>query len=496
VEHVKVTGNHAHVKFSRPYPEAEFREAMSYRVKSWFFIPAVKNGTWDGYKSLLAHHTISTGLYRAIRSQLEHINEIKFDECIELNDPPPALEGFRSDRVYQNDAVQAMIDSVPLGGGTVLAATASGKTAVAGLFYSRVDGNHLFIVDQRKLLHQSRKDIAHWLQEPVGIIGDGKFEIERVNVATIQTLSNPKKVEKLLRWLGCLETVVVDEIHVQLSRRNFEVVANLQPRARFGLTATLQMDDKEVWLRVSAFSGPIIFTYPIERGIREGVLSKVRYVQIRFPPIVTPSEIKRDKERAKDFDTGKIDKNMLTVDHLRDNILFHREKNICIRKLVRGYLKRNRYIVILADRLDHIEQVRKNTYEFDPQVISGRVKVVEQDKIIDLFERGINRLIIASRVFNKGISIKRIDTIINVGETEDANTIVQQIGRELRLHDDKNGSIFVDLAGTTGRGRESGEARLKAVRAAGIPAEVYSWNRDQQKFWDAVAPPKRTKERM
>lgn len=56
------------------------------------------------------------------------------------------------------------------------------------------------------------------------------------------------------------------------------------------------------------------------------------------------------------------------------------------------------------------------------------MKIVAINQIIDIFERGKARLIIASRVFNKGVSIKRIDTIVSVAETEDANNRTDGLG--------------------------------------------------------------------
>jgi len=264
---------------------------------------------------------------------------------------------------------------------------------------------------------------------------------------------------------------------IQLNSRNFEVVNTIQPRARFGPTATLQMQDREIWLRASSFSGPVIFTYPAERGIREGVLSQVRYIQILFAPAIREADLKR-AALAK-----------WPVDEWWQNTVAHPEKNRCLKLLMNGYMSRNRYIVVLADKLKHIAYVNNLLDKHDPNVIKGDMKIEAIDDIINVFEQGLARLIIASRVFNKGVSINRIDTIVSLAEMGDANTIVQQIGRELRLHEDKGEAIFIDF-GTTGRGGRAAKARLAAVQAAGLPIEVYEWGRQQQAFWRACKPSK------
>jgi superfamily II DNA or RNA helicase len=486
---IGVRGDQAFVTFEKPYPQDEFKQQMSFRVKGYRFIPAVKNGMWDGYVSMLKRHTIPTGLYRAIKPELERDHGIEFAESILWNEPPDWKRTWTSDRAWQNECAAAMIESMPTGGGTIIAATSAGKTAMAALFYSMVEGRHLFVVDQVKLLYQAQADISEYLKEPVGIIGNSEFAPGRVTVATIQTLRSWSKQAKFMAYAGGkLETTIVDEVHTQLASSNFDVVTALRPKARFGLTATLQMDEREVWLKVSSFSGPVIYTYNIVRGIAEGILAHSQYHQIRFAPEVSPSQIKVNRDAIK-IATEHSGIAPERLDAWQENVLNHREKARALRWLVRGFLSRNRYIVILADKHAHIDQITRVLHEFDPMVITGKIKRTAADESIEAFEQGKNRLIIASRVFNKGISIKRIDTIINVGEIEDANTIVQQIGRELRLHDDKNGAIFVDLGTATGRYRETAQNRLDSVKAAGIPTTLWNWERQRSDIFAALKPP-------
>lgn len=469
---VRVIGDHERITFVKPYPVESFRDAMKYRVDGYFFTRAYKNGFWDGYKSMMSNHSISTGLYRAMREQLARDNGVRFEEQIHWPAPPRLLPGEHSEREWQNECVAEMLRHLPLGGGILLAATASGKTRMAAYFYQRVPGNHLFLVDQRKLLHQAREDIAAVLSgETVGIVGDGQYDLQRVTVATVQTLAKKAKLKALLRYMGTLATVIVDELHVQLSKRNFNIVEAAKPLARYGLTATLQTEKDEVNLRASSFAGPVIYKYPIERGIREGVLSSAKYVQIRFVPHVSARELKEQE-----------------LDDWTENVLQHPDKHTALRRLTHGYLKRDRYVVVLADLHKHIDKIHQTIMEYQPMLATGKVKLDRINGHIEDFEAGRHRLILASRVFNKGISIRRIDTVISLGETEDENTIVQQIGRALRLHDEKRGVLFVDFACTTGKFRAAGAKRLQAVKDAGIPTEVYRWDRERQQFFTAVKP--------
>ena len=138
----------------------------------------------------------------------------------------------------------------------------------------------MFVVDQVNLLYQSQKEISHWLKEPVGIVGNSKFKPGRITVATIQTLQARKNDKQFRKWMRDVDVVVIDELHKQLSKRNFQIVNTIQAQAVYGLTATLEMKKKATRWKVCSIAGGVAFEFPIDEGVKSGVLSTSVVIQV------------------------------------------------------------------------------------------------------------------------------------------------------------------------------------------------------------------------
>jgi superfamily II DNA or RNA helicase len=94
-------------------------------------------------------------------------------------------------------------------------------------------------------------------------------------------------------------------------------------------------------------------------------------------------------------------------------------------------------------------------------------------------------VIIASKVFKKGISINRLDLIIDAAGRKNREDAVQKFGRGVRRHKHKRGLIYLDISDTDYRDKERDEKnplakaarrRKKALKAAGINIHTYQWN--------------------
>lgn len=279
VVHVFLTNRVATLK--RPYDYDGLIPYWSYSVPGFQYMMRRFPG-WDGRKKLLKWNKLSSGLFLATREEIERETDVQFLVNFKRKTPQERpLEGqITSDRQYQNQCVDAMVKAGRVGG-LILAATGSGKTRMAAQYGSRVQGPILFVVDQLDLLWQAKKEIEAVLGEKVGYVGDQKFRPRRITIATVQTMHRHRKDPKFIEWTDRIQVVIIDEIHTQLNRRNFDVVANIEPRACFGLTATLQLKKKEVRLRAWSLCGPEIFSFPVKQGMEEQVLSKGIVIRVK-----------------------------------------------------------------------------------------------------------------------------------------------------------------------------------------------------------------------
>lgn len=283
---VKALATNRSVLLIRPYPYNKLWRYWSFIVPGWYFIRKryaywdKESGEikyrWDGRKSFLKDDRVPAGLFRATRKDIKNELGIKFKVKAKVDDVLRCTDSgaSTSTRAYQNDCVDAMLSRISRGGGLILNATGSGKTRIAGMFSGAISGRVCFLVDQLDLLEQARNELETTLGEKVGYVGNSVYKPERITVATVQTVHRHIGDHKFRRWFRSIDILIIDEIHVQMSKRNFKSVEIIQPKAVFGLTATLELKKKDVRMQAFAICGPVCYEYPLVRGMQEGVLSR------------------------------------------------------------------------------------------------------------------------------------------------------------------------------------------------------------------------------
>jgi superfamily II DNA or RNA helicase len=411
---------------------------------------------WDGKIQLLKRNHLSSGLFRATWKEAAEKLGMTFI-CDNQRQKLPLRQGipFPDDPDYrhQQECVQKMLEATPRGGGLVLAATGAGKTAVAAMYFSRIDEQCLFVVDQVDLLYQQQAELEAWLKEKVGVVGDSTYDVKRVTVATRQTLSLFMRDAKFRRWYDNIAVMIVDELHEQMGKTNFEVLEAVEPLAVFGLTATLQMGQKEVRLKAFAFAGPILFTFPLAKGIKRGVLNPVKVLQILFPEVLTGYQ----------------------EHHLEDiliQVVNNEEKHSACQAIVNLLHQHNRYVIILTNRVKQLKTISKLFPTSTRKRAYGAIATEKRKSAIDAFEAGEIKLLVANKVFKKGVNIKRVDCMIDMAELKSKNDAAQKLGRIVRLHNDKGMALYIDFGTQSGRYSKAASSRRRALRALEIPVKM------------------------
>lgn len=409
---------------------------------------------WDGKIKFFSGGSLPSGLFRATREDAEKVTGVRFKVSKDFPDTGKLLRlGFLSDdrHSYQNDCIKQMVRAIPEGGGIVLAATGSGKTAIAGMFGSFVTGSVLFVVDQIDLLYQSQKEIAHWLKEPVGIVGDSVYQLERVTVATIQTLKHHQKDKTFLKWYRRIRIVIVDELHEQLSRRNFKVLNIIKPIARFGLTATLQLGIKPVRLSAYAFAGPVLYRFPYAEGVKRKVLTQGKVLQLLFDQMYDGPDDPRDYQ-----------------DQYREEVVEHEVKERAISAAVAYLVSVGYYVLIHVERVAHVRKLHRVFQGIPHRIAYGEIDKDRRRVSLKKFESGDIRLIIANRVFRKGVDFKRVDVVIDMAEMRSKNNAQQKFGRGVRIHEDKEILLYIDVGTMDGRFGKAARSRARALKSLGV----------------------------
>lgn len=451
------------------YPQG-YRWAPSHKLWLWKKIEADKKKArtgqeydinslpgWNGKLKILKNGSLPAGFFRAVYRDTQQELKIRFVITYDLPKLQEFLPGLPKSEdkkyAYQDECVAKMCGALRRGGGIVLSATGTGKTALTAKFFSKLPYSCLFVVDQIDLLYQTQEEMAMWLGEPVGVVGDQEFTLHRVTVATRQTLGKHLKDKKYSGWFKSIQVQVVDELHEQMGRTSFEILEKVQPIARYGLTATLQLTKKHIRAKAWMFAGPVIFEFPLSEGVESGVLSKGIAIQLRFPERIMGDEVYHYA--------------------YRDEVVNNEDKHEALRRIAQYMVTAGRHTIALVEHVKHVEAL-SNACEGIPHTLAyGAVgqKIRLRDR--GRFEKGRISLIIANKVFKKGINIKIVDVMIDLAEMKSPNDTQQKFGRGVRLHPDKDQLVYIDI-GTEGNGRfgKRARSRVRSLRKLGVKVKV------------------------
>ena len=489
--HVDITNRTA--RLSGHYSSRKLIPHWSFQVPQWHFIKerysywdedeGKTKYRWDGKIKFFKYGKMPAGLFYATYRDIEKEEHVKFkihhDDWSTL---PITSERHwlvsdkheEADYRYQNKCVDKIIEKMYKGGGLILSATGTGKTRMAAMLASRLKCQILFVVDELVLLEQARDDIAHHLGEEIGKVGESKFHPKRVTVATIQTLNIHRNDPRFLSWFHDVDLEIIDEIHVQMNRQNFDVVSVCNPRVVLGLTATLSLTKKPIRLKAYSLCGPVIYEFPLQKGVEKGVLSKGVAVCVQYDNSVREIEAYTSKEI--------YDK----------KIVENAERNHIISRIVRRAYKYGKYVFVLVDRLQHLAEISDRLHGIPRDIVAGSFKGYGISKFERLksklrFEKGNVRVIIASKVFKKGVSVNRVDVIIDAAARQSREDAIQKFGRGVRRHMEKQGLIYFDISDWDHRDEyrrrenrnplgKAARRRKRALRSAGIEVKDFNWN--------------------
>lgn len=317
--------------------------------------------------------------------------------------------------------------------GIVASAVASGKAAMIAGFIKTLRLPVLFTAHRLDLLRQIRKTFSEILPpEDVGQIGGGKLEFgKRYTVSSIQTLSKRMKEPVFKDFLGNVKVWIVDEAHM-VGDNAYYKVSNAMPRAyyRLGFTGTAFKKSEITDMYARSIFGSEIYSLRSKKLINDGLTTRpiINLVKGEFsvpsvlPPHATPHE-------------------------LYDEQITHNEhRNSVICRLAVDDLKAGRRPVILVSRVAHgkILQTLLSPY-WKCLFVSGDDPPDDRSEVYASFEDKSLNILIVSGIFDMGIDIPCIDTIILAGAGKDPSRMVQRVGRGVRVSEGKTHCMVYDF---------------------------------------------------
>lgn len=323
----------------------------------------------------------------------------------------------------------------------VVAATGTGKTVVAALDYRRLvretykrDISLLFVAHRKEILDQSLRAYRETLAD--GSFGEmyvdgSRPERWRHVFASVQSLSS-YGISRLPA--DHFDVVVIDEFHHAEAPTYRRLQDHLRPRELLGLTATPERADG-VDVR-SFFGNRTAFELPLWDALNADLLVPFHYFGVADGVDLTGIEWKRGR-----YDDASLDKIYTGNDARAAKVL--RELRDKVTDV--GRMRALGFCVSVA----HAEYMAKVFREagIAARSVSGSSRWDEREQAIAALRTGDVQALFAADLFNEGLDIPEIDTVLFLRPTQSSTIFLQQLGRGLRRAHGKAVLTVLDFIG-------------------------------------------------
>ncbi|WP_125568485.1 DUF3427 domain-containing protein [Nocardioides baekrokdamisoli] len=323
----------------------------------------------------------------------------------------------------------------------LVAATGTGKTVIAALDYKRLcrGGSDrpplLFVAHRKEILTQSLRTYREVLSDANfgELYVDGAFPTEWKHVfASVQSLT-AYGVDQLP--LDAFDIVVIDEFHHAAAVTYRRLLDHLTPKELLGLTATPERADG-VNVRDAFFDGRIASELRLWDALGAELLCPFHYFGV-----ADNTDLSQVTWRQGRYDDRELS-NLLTGNDARTRIVL---KQLNDKVLDTGSMRALGFCIT-------IEHARYMTQAFNDAGISARAvtgnsSAEERASALEALREGSVNVLFTVDLFNEGLDIPGVDTILFLRPTESATIFLQQLGRGLRRTADKAVLTVLDFVG-------------------------------------------------
>ncbi|MCC6433944.1 MAG: DUF3427 domain-containing protein [Acidimicrobiales bacterium] len=327
----------------------------------------------------------------------------------------------------------------------VVMATGTGKTVVAGLDYRRLrDAGQvdslLFVAHRDQILRQSQHTFAHIMRDlsfGEQFVGGQRPTAWRHVFASVQSLAGHLDALDPERF----DMVIVDEFHHAGPETTTyaRLLEHLRPKVLLGLTATPERSDGQDILHW--FGGRIAVELRLWEALERNLLAPFQYFGVHDGTDLSHVRWKR----GAGYLPAELT-NVYTAHELRLRIILQTLQD----KI--SDLSRMRAIGFCVS-IEHAEFMarRFNEAGIPSAAVTSRTSPSDRRSALEALRgRGL-KAVFTVDLFNEGVDIPEIDTVLFLRPTESATVFLQQLGRGLRLAEDKPCLTVLDFIGNQHR---------------------------------------------
>ena len=287
------------------------------------------------------------------------------------------------------------------------------------------DKKVLIITHRKELVEQVFNRLVSDFHLTTGIISSTYIGIQSspIQIASIQTLIRRPEHQK-----DIFSLVIIDEAHHALASI-YKQLFEFYPNSKFlGVTATPTRTNGEGF---QDLFDKLITTASIKWFIKNNHLSDIRYFASHTP------DVSNVKLKAGDYDETELSEIM--------------QDNAVMADLVQSYIDfaLDKKMIVFAVNRAHCSKIveKFNSSGFTAKSIDTNTSTDERRKIVDDFRNNKFKILCNVNIFTEGFDCPDVDAVQLARPTKSLTLFLQQVGRCMRPHRNKEYGIVLDNAG-------------------------------------------------
>ena len=313
--------------------------------------------------------------------------------------------------------------------GLVVAATGVGKTYLSAFDSAGFD-KVLFVAHREEILRQAEKSYRSVRQEgKYGFYyGGQKDENADIYFSTVQTLGNSLEHFKE----DGFDYVVVDEFHHAAADSYSKVLNYFKPKFLLGLTATpYRMDNRDIF---SLCDDNVIYEIYLKDAINRNLLVPFRYYGVYDETDYNNISVRNGK-----YVVAELELELSRVE--RANLVLEKYRKMAGKRTL-GF----------CANIAHAEYMAQFFAKNGVSAVAvhsnhGTEFSLERNAALEKLTAGEIKVIFSVDMFNEGVDIPSLDTVLFLRPTESFVVFLQQLGRGLRKHEGKKYLTVLDFIG-------------------------------------------------
>ncbi|OAB48059.1 NgoFVII family restriction endonuclease [Paenibacillus antarcticus] len=370
------------------------------------------------YEKIFVEFTARNIMNEELTNIVENNNQVILDTIEPNKMQLSALENIKAVRLASHKRA------------LVISATGTGKTYLSAFDVRSFNPKRLlFIAHREQILLKAKSDymnVVGGIDQDYGMLSStGKNIQAKYLFATIQTISKSDVLSQFDP--KAFDYILIDEVHKAGASSYRKVIEYFNPQFMLGMTATPERsDDFNIY---QLFDYNVAYEIRLQAALEEDMLCPFHYFGV--------TDLEMNGETIDDSSILSKLVNDERVVHLIGKIEYYGFSGVKVKGLI--FCSRKDEAIKLSAMF--------NEKGYRTIALTGDDAIEIREKQIRALEKGALDYIITVDIFNEGIDIPSVNQVVMLRQTQSSIIFIQQLGRGLRKHADKEFVTIIDFIG-------------------------------------------------